>query len=166
MESRRHLADRPVVLTTSVKADWLRVFNEKISELVQIVAIVLTAFGVIICVAIVYNNARVALQERVVELASLRILGFTRAEVSWILIAELVVQLAIAIPLGLLLSQKIIALMLWARSNESFTIPPVISDATFASATLIVILAAAASAWFVKARIDRLDLIAALKTRD
>lgn len=162
----RRLAERPHVMTTSVKSAWLRIFDEKIGGLVVLAAVVLTAFGVIISVAIVYNSARIALQERAWELASLCILGFTRGEVSRILLAELGVQIATSIPLGLVLSQYIVTVILAARSNESFSIPPVISNATFASATLIVFGAGAASALLVWRRIDRLDLTTVLKTRE
>jgi len=76
------------------------------------------------------------------------------------------VQIATSIPLGLVLSQYIVTVILAARSNESFSIPPVISSATFASATLIVFGAGAASALLVLRRIDRLDLTTVLKTRE
>jgi len=162
----RSLAERPRVLATAVKSTWLRVFDEKIKDLVVLSAVVLTIFGAITAVGIVYNAARIAFQERAWELASLRVLGFTRAEVSWILLSELGVQIVVAIPLGLALAQWIVELILAARSNESFTIPAVISVATFAAATLVIVAAAAASALIVKRRIDELDLVGVLKARE
>ena len=85
----QQLAERPRVAATNVKAVWLRVFDEVIAGLVLTSAVTLTGFGVIIAVGVVYNSARVALQERGWEMASLRVLGFTRQEVSRILLAEL-----------------------------------------------------------------------------
>lgn len=162
----KQLAERPRVLATSIKNVWRQIFDEKIAAMVIIAAFVLTLFGVIIAIGVVYNTARVALQERAWELASLRVLGFTRAEVSRILLAELGIAMAIAIPLGLVMSQKIVTLLVGLRSNESFTIPPVISPATFATAALIVLAAGLGSALLVRRRIDRLDLVAVLKTRE
>lgn len=162
----RHLAERPRVLATSVKRVWLQLFNEKIAGIITIAAVVLTLFGVIIAVGMVYNSARITLQERAWELASLRILGFTRGEVSRILLAELMIAMAIAIPLGLVMAQGIVTVLMNLRSNESFTIPPVISPATFATAALVVVAAGAGSALLVRRRIDRLDLVAVLKTKD
>jgi putative ABC transport system permease protein len=162
----RQLAERPRVAATNVKAVWLRVFDEVIAGLVLTSAVTLTGFGVIIAVGVVYNSARVALQERGWEMASLRVLGFTRQEVSRILLAELALAVLVAVPLGLLLAQWIVALILGARDNESFDVPAVISSTTFAAAALVVLGAAFASAVVVRRRIDRLDLVAALKARD
>nr|WP_232474711.1 FtsX-like permease family protein [Roseomonas rubea] len=99
-------------------------------------------------------------------MASLRVLGFTRQEVSRILLAELALAVLVAVPLGLVLAQWIVGLILGARDNESFDVPAVISTTTFAAAALVVLGAALASAVVVRRRIDRLDLVAALKARD
>ncbi|MFC3003515.1 ABC transporter permease [Falsiroseomonas tokyonensis] len=160
------LAERPRVAATSVKAVWLRVFDEVIARMVLTSAVILTGFGIIIAVGVVYNSARVALQERGWEMASLRVLGFTRQEVARLLLGELAVAVLIAVPLGLALAQGFVALILGARNNESFDIPATISPATFATAALVVLGAAAASAIVVRRRIDRLDLVAALKARE
>jgi putative ABC transport system permease protein len=160
------LSERPRVVATSVKSIWLRIFDEKIAGMVIVSAVVLTGFGVIIAVGVVYNSARIALQERAWELASLRILGFTRAEVSRILFAELGLEIMIAIPVGLAMAQVIVELLLGLRDNESFRIPAVISSATFAYAALTVLVAGLLSFVLVRRRIDRLDLVAVLKTRD
>jgi putative ABC transport system permease protein len=162
----RRLSESPRVVSTSVKDVWLRVFDEKIAGMVMIAAVVLTIFGLIIAVGVVYNSARIAFQEHAWELASLRILGFTRAEVSRILLAELGIGMLVAIPLGLAMAQIIIELLLGMRDNETFRIPAVISGATFASAALIVLAAGLVSAFLVRRRIDHLDLVAVLKTRD
>ena len=162
----RRLSEFPRIVSTSVKAVWLRVFDEKIAGMVLISAVVLTAFGLIIAVGVVYNSARIALQERAWELASLRILGFSRAEVSRILLAELGIEMLVAIPLGLAMAQGIVGLLLGLRDTETFRIPAVISEATFATAALTVVAAGVVSALLVRRRIDRLDLVAVLKTRD
>jgi putative ABC transport system permease protein len=162
----QRLSEKPRVVTTSVKEAWLRVFDEKIAAMVLISAVILTIFGLIIAVGVVYNSARIAFQERAWELASLRILGFTRARVSRILFAELAIQIALAIPLGLLMAQEIIELLLSLRDNETFRIPAVISKATFTSAAVIVLFAGLVSAHLVRRRVDRLDLVTVLKTRD
>jgi putative ABC transport system permease protein len=72
----------------------------------------------------------------------------------------------VAVPLGLVLAQAIVEALMRARDNETFTIPAVISSATFATAALIIVGAGVASALLIRRRIDRLDLVAVLKTRD
>lgn len=160
------LAERPRVISTNVKAVWLRIFNEVVAGLVLTSAVTLTGFGIIIAVGVVYNSARVALQERGWEMASLRVLGFTRQEISRILLSELAFAVLVAVPLGIALAQWMVTLILAARDNESFEVPAAISAATFATAALIVIGAACASALIVHRRLDRLDLVAALKARE
>jgi putative ABC transport system permease protein len=126
----------------------------------------LTTFAIIIAVGVVYNSARIGLQERAWELASLRVLGFTRAEVARILFGEFMFAIGVGIVFGLFLSYGIVALIAHLHSNESFQIPAVIEPRTYAAAAVVVIAAAVASAWIVRRQIDRLDLVAVLKARD
>jgi len=156
----------PAIEGVTMKATAIASFLEKVAGVVLVSAGVLTGFAIIIAVGVVYNNARIALQERAWELASMRILGFTRAEVSAILFTEFAIEIAIGIPAGLWLSEVLVGIIAHASSNESFQIPAVIEPRTFAAAGLVVLAAALASAWTVRRRIDRLDLVAVLKTRE
>jgi putative ABC transport system permease protein len=156
----------PVIESVAMKAHTLTSFLDKIANLVLVSAGILTGFAVIIASGVVYNSARIGLQERAWELASLRVLGFTRAEVARILFGEFMIEIALAIPIGIGLSQGVVNLIAHFQSNESFQIPGVVGARTFAAACLVVIAAAAASAYVVRRRIDRLDLVAVLKTRD
>jgi putative ABC transport system permease protein len=162
----RRFKDLPVIESVAMKAYTMTSFLDKIADLVLVSAGILTAFAVIIAVGVVYNSARIGFQERAWELASLRVLGFTRAEVARILLAEFAIEILLAIPIGIALSQGIVNLLARFHSNESFQIPGVIGARTFAAACVIVIAAAAASAYAVRRRIDRIDLVAVLKTRD
>ncbi len=162
----RRFKELPVIEAVSMKAYTLSSFLDKIAGLVLVSAGILTAFAVIVAVGVVYNSARIALQERAWELASLRVLGFTRAEVAQILFGQFAIEIALAIPIGLLLSQGIVTLIARFHSSESFQIPGVVGARTYAAATAIVVVTALASAYIVRRRVDRLDLVAVLKTRD
>jgi len=85
------------------KASMLRNMEEISARNVRIMSTVLTLFACVIAVGVVYNNARIALAERAWELASLRVLGFTRGEVSALLLGELALGILLALPLGMLL---------------------------------------------------------------
>jgi putative ABC transport system permease protein len=115
---------------------------------------------------VVYNSARIALQERAWELASLRIIGLTQREVSAVIFSELAIELVIAVPAGLLIGWYLIELIASARASASFQIPAVIDPSSYAIASILVIGAAVVSFTMVRRRIDRLDLVAVLKTRD
>jgi putative ABC transport system permease protein len=162
----RRFKDLPVIEAVAMKANTLASFFDKIAGLVFVSAGVLTLFAIIIAVGVVYNSARIGLQERAWELASLRVLGFTRQEVARVQFVEYFIAIAVGLPIGALLSQGIVTLISEFFSNESFQIPPVIGARTHLAAVIVVIAATAASSFIVRRHIDRLDLVSVLKTRD
>lgn len=162
----RKLADMPAIASISSKQAWLALFRDRIVGLITVSAGVLTLFGMLIVVGVVYNVARVSFHERATELASLRILGFTRAEVANILLTELAIIVMVGTGIGIALSGWVVRVLLSARSTESFEIPPVIATSTYVIAVLAVIVTSALSAWLIRKRVDRLDLVAVLKARE
>lgn len=157
---------QPRIAGAFSKATMLRNMEEISARNVRIMSTILTAFAVVIAVGVVYNNARIALAERGWELASLRVLGFTRAEVSALLLGELALVIAIALPLGMLLGWGLTHLITQLLQSDQFFFPAVIRARTYAWATIAVLAAGLASALIVRRRIDRLDLVAVLKTRE
>ncbi len=148
------------------KATMLRNMQEISARNVRIMSTILTAFAAVIAVGVVYNNARIALAERGWELASLRVLGFTRAEVSALLLGELAIVIAIALPLGMALGFGLVHLISGLLASDQFYFPVVILPRTYAWAALCVLVAGVVSALIVRRRIDRLDMVAVLKTRE
>jgi putative ABC transport system permease protein len=125
------------------------------------------ALGACVILGVVYNNARIALASRSRELASLRVLGFSRAEISTILIAGLAVEVALAIPVGLLFGRAWAELFFTrAVDQETFRFQVFIEAKTYLLAALVALIAAAVSALWVRRSLDRLDLIGVLKTRE
>jgi putative ABC transport system permease protein len=115
---------------------------------------------------VVYNNARISLAERSRDLATLRVIGFTRAEISAILLGELAVLTLAAIPLGLALGYLFAAWAVLGLDTEVYRIPLIIHRATYGFAVAVVLIGAAISGLIVRERLDHLDLIAVLKTRE
>jgi putative ABC transport system permease protein len=156
----------PLVAGAWSKATMLRNMNDVSARNVRIMGAILTTFATVIAVGVVYNNARIALAERAWELASLRVLGLTRGEVSALLLGELGITIAIALPLGMLLGLGLTHLVVELLRSDLFHFPVAISASTYAWAALCVTLAGLGSALVVRRRIDRLDMVAALKTRE
>jgi energy-coupling factor transporter ATP-binding protein EcfA2 len=100
------------------------------------------------------------------ELASLRVLGFTRAEVSRILLDEIAVQLLAALPFGMWLGYHASRGLARLHETEMFRIPVIVEPATYAWSAIVVLIAGASSAMIVRRRIDRLDLVSVLKTQE
>jgi putative ABC transport system permease protein len=123
-------------------------------------------FSVIIAFGVVYNTARIALAERGRELATLRVLGFTRGEASAILFGEIAILAGPAIPIGCLLGYGLAGAVAASMTGSRMHIPVVVSPSTYAFAVVVFMAAAVASALVVRRRIDRLDLVEVLKARD
>jgi len=148
------------------KSVMLRNIEDITARNVLVFSAILTVFASIIAVGVVYNHARIALAERAWELASLRVLGFTRTEVSAILLGELGLEILLAIPLGLLGGHALAAGIVQLIKTDEFFFPLVIEPATYAYAAVTVAAAGLASALIVRRRIDALDLVGVLKTRE
>jgi putative ABC transport system permease protein len=146
--------------------DMRRSFEDTIQKNVTITATVYIVIALLITIGVTYNGARIQLSERARELASLRILGFTRAEVSYILVGESLVLAILAQPVGWLAGMGIAYAMTQGVSSDLYAIPYVIKTSTFSYASLVVLITALAAALVVRRRIDRLDLVAVMKTRE
>jgi putative ABC transport system permease protein len=161
------LKELPVVAGVGRTDLFKQQFEKQVAEILVVFTVVLAAFAAAIAVGIVYNNARVALAMRARELASLRVLGFTRREISVILLSEIAVSLLLALPMGLVLGKVFaVAVAAAAEDSELYRLPPIIEPSTYAFAALVVLVAGIVSALLVRRRLDRLDLIGVLKTRE
>jgi putative ABC transport system permease protein len=160
------LKEVPAAGVVIVVRTLLDTFRETTARNVLFFTGILTAFAATIAVGVVYNNARIQLAERAWELASLRVLGFTRREVSVLLLGELGLEILVAIPLGCVAGFGLAALILSLMKHEVLEIPLVIFPMTYLYAAGIVAAAGAVSALIVRNRIDHLDLVGVLKTRE
>ena len=156
----------PNLTGTIMMTQTRRSFQDTIRQNVTIMTTVYITIAVLISVGVGYNSARIQLSERARELASLRILGFSRAEVSYILVGELMLLALLAQPLGWLLGRVLTGLMVRSFSSDLYALPLVLEPATFSLASLVVLGTALASVLLVRRRLDRLDLVAVMKTRE
>ena len=156
----------PAVAGATTRLAALQGFEETLARSLDVFTTVLVTFAAVIAAAMVYNAARIALSERGRELASLRVLGFTRGEVSVLLLGEQAILTALAIPLGFAIGYRLCAALASAYQWEFFRLPLVVSTRTYGFAVAVVLASALGSALAVRRRIDRLDLVAVLKTRE
>ncbi|MGD9952986.1 MAG: ABC transporter permease [Burkholderiales bacterium] len=163
LERLKQIPAAAVVIVTRTLVDT---FRETSARNVLFFTAVLSLFAATIAVGVVYNNARIQLAERAWELASLRVLGFTRAEVSVLLLGELGLEIALAIPLGFVAGFWLAALLLALMPHDVIDFPLVIYPSTYLLAGAVVAAAGVLSALIVRNRIDNLDLVGVLKTRE
>jgi putative ABC transport system permease protein len=158
------LKELPAVAGSARRGAALKSFNDTIGRSIGVVTTILVLAASAIAVAVIYNSARIALSERARELASLRVLGFTRDETARMLLGEQMVLAAIGTPIGLMLGYGFSWALAMNYQWEMFRIPLVVSSRTYAFAVIVVTLAALATAAVVRRRVHRLDLVSALKT--
>jgi putative ABC transport system permease protein len=156
----------PRVAGVVIKKAALASFNDTIAENLMIIKVFNVVFASIIAFGVVYNSVRISLAERARELATLRVIGFTRAEVSRILLGELAMLTVAAIPGGLVLGYCFSALSTRFYDTEMFRIPLWIEPTTYGFAAVVVLSAAVISGLIVRRQIDRLDLVSVLKTKE
>jgi putative ABC transport system permease protein len=156
----------PKVSTVNIKETFIRTFNETTAKYIVVFIGILTGFAAIIAIGIVYNNARIALSERIWELASLRVLGFTRREVSTLLLGELALELLFGIPIGFAIGYLFASASISLTDTELFRLPLIIEAKTYAYAAIAVLASGVISAMIVRHRINHLDLVGVLKTRE
>lgn len=157
----------PGVAAVTVKSAALKSFRDTLAESILIMVTLNVGFAAVIAFGVVYNTARVSLSERGRELASLRVLGLTRAEISFILLGELAIVTLLAIPLGCLIGYGLASgLIRFLADFELIRFPLIISSRTYAWGALVVLISAAFSGLLVRRRLDHLDLVEVLKTRE
>ncbi len=156
----------PAVAGVALRDVMLRNFRDTMAENMNLTIFLNVIFAGIIAFGVVYNSARVSLSERARELASLRVLGFTRAEISLILLGELAILTAVALPVGALIGDLLGQLIMLGFNNELYRLVFVLTPPTVAWAFLTVIAAAFISGLLVRRQLDRLDLVGVLKERE
>lgn len=162
----RELKDMPRVAGTVVRENAIKSLNETMAEQLLTFALINTMLASTIAFGVVYNSARISLSERGRELASLRVLGFTRGEVSYILLGELAIFTLAALPVGFAVGTGLCAYFIQSLTTDLFRVPLVIQNSTYSFAALVVVVCSIVSGLVVRRRIDRLDLVGVLKTRE
>jgi len=160
------LQDMPTVAGVSRKALARDALVTLMNQGAGMIRYVMGIIAFVITFGIVYNAARIALAERARDLASLRVIGFTKGEAAYVLLGELAVVTLVALPIGALLGYYMSFGIAAGFSTDLYQIPTIFDPASFGHAMLVVIGAALVSGWLVKRDLDRADLVETLKTRE
>ena len=160
------LKDMPTIAGVSLKSQAEVAFQTLMDTGAGAIRYVMGALAFVITFGIVYNAARIAYAERSRDLASLRVIGFTKGEAAFVLLGELAIVTLLALPIGSLLGYYLSFGIAAGFSSELYQIPAIFDPASYGFAATVVIAAAIASGWLVKRDIDRAELVSALKTRE
>jgi putative ABC transport system permease protein len=162
----REIKDTPRAAFLMVKRDQLASFRKTTGNNIGIIRKLYFVLAVIVAFGVVYNSARIALSERSRELATLRVVGFSLAEVRGVLVGELAMLVLLALPAGLLFGRGLALFIMSSFSTETVRLPILINPATYSVAVLVVLVASAASFTLVSRMLGNLDLVGVLKARD
>jgi len=162
----RELKQTPQTASLTIKQAAIEKFYDTLAETLLIFISFFVSFAGVLAFGVTYNSTRIALSERGRELATLRVLGFSRAEISYILLGETAMLTLVALPMGCLIGYALASSITKLFVTELYRVPMVIELSTFGWAVVTGMTAAAITAIVVRRRLDRLDLIAVLKTRE
>jgi putative ABC transport system permease protein len=160
------IKNTPKVGAVLLKQTALDSFNKQIIEHLMVFITMFTGLAIVLVFGVTYNSTRIALSERGRELATLRVLGFSRSEISYVLLGEVCFLILFGLPLGCVFGYLLVWSMAQSFDTEMFRIPLVINASTYGYAISWVLFAAVLSAALVRRRVDKLDLIRVLKTRE
>mgnify|MGYP003640254932 FL=1 len=160
------LREMPSVVAVNVKEATVHNFRETIAESMNLMQPFLIGFASVIAFGVVYNSARISLSERSRDLATLRVLGFTKREVAVIQLGELSIITMLAVPVGLLLGYATAWYVSVATASELVRIPFIIEPGTFVTSACVVIIASLVSGLIVLRKLGDLDLVSVLKSRE
>lgn len=156
----------PKTAGVTVKTAIRESFRKTTAQSIGLIQVIYMTFATVVAFGIIYNSARISLSERARELATLRVLGFTRGEVGAVLVNELVLLTLLALPMGLGLGSLMARGIITSVNTETVRLPLILTPANYAFAVLVVSVASALSAWFATRKLSELDLVSALKTKD
>jgi putative ABC transport system permease protein len=162
-EFLRALKGIPSIAWVAIKDSLRENFRTSTAASIGLIQKIYLVFAIVVAFGVVYNNARISLAERARELATLRVIGFSRREVGAVLVTELVVLGLIAVPLGLLLGTGFAKAIIRSVNTETVRLPLVLTASNYAFAILVVAIASALSALLVLRMLHQLDLVSALK---
>jgi len=162
----RVLRRLPRVAALDDRDDTVRRFNDQLTRSLRTTMTFYVGFAAVVAFGVAYNAARVSLSERARDLATMRVMGFSRGESVYVLVGELGLLVLAAIPLGCLLGYGIAWFFTTALSTDLYRFPLVVTPRTYGFAALVTVVVTAASALFVGRQVGRLDLLAVLKTRE
>jgi len=157
------LKEIPRINWVAIKESLRENFRQTTAASIGLIQKIYMVFAIVVAFGVVYNNARISLAERARELATLRVIGFSRREVGAVLVTELVILALIAVPFGLLLGTGFAKAILRAVNTETVRLPLILTTNNYAFAVLVVTVASTLSALFVLRKLNQLNLVGALK---
>lgn len=160
------LKDVPAVAAADIKMESYENLVNTLAKNMAVINTMLIFFSGVISFAIIYNVTTVALAERQRELASLRVLGFTRNEVGRIMYNENFMLGFFGILLGVPFGIGLSLILVQFYDNDLYRFPFHIDRETFVVAIVATLVFIGLANLAVRRKIHTLDLVEVLKARE
>ncbi len=161
-----HLKALPTVSSVMLRQTAYEKFYETLAQNILFFTTIFTSLAAVLAFGVAYNSTRIALSERGRELATLRVLGFTRGEISYILLGEVSLVAFLSLPAGCVLGWLLSWFIAATFDTELYRVPLAIEASTYGVSMGVALVSVIISAALVRRRVDKLDLIRVLKTRE
>lgn len=164
----RQVKRTPIIAGIDARNTTLQTMKALLDDNIGVQIAISLAFSLVLAFGVLFNAVRITLAERARELASLRVLGFRRGEVAAILLGELAILIAIATPIGLVVGRGLAAVLVASPGfdNDQFRLPLIVGPRSYGLAIVAVLIAGAVSAWSAWRKLDAIDIVEVLKSRD
>ncbi len=160
------LNNMPRIVGVVQQTSAIEGFYETMQDTILFFSFISSLLAASIAFGVIYNSLRISFSERSRELASLRVLGFHKGEIAYILLGEQALLTFIAIPLGFVFGYLLSAYMASQFSSDLYRIPLVLEHDVYALAALVVIISSLLSAILLWRNLDKLDMVAVLKAKE
>jgi putative ABC transport system permease protein len=162
----RRIKETPVLAGASFVSLAERASRRNFDEHIGLMLLFYSAFAAVMAGGVAFSAARVTLAEQERDLATLRVLGFTRGEVSYVLVGELAALALMAVPAGCLIGTGLGMWLMRLFETDMYAFPYVFNPGGYAFAIVFTLGCVLIASLVVRRDIDRLDMVGVLKARD
>ena len=160
------IKEMPAIAGASFLALAERQMRRSFDEGVGVMNFIYSAFAAVMAGGVAFSAARITFAEQERDLATLRVLGFTRLEVSYVLVGELMALAFLSLPVGLLGGTMLAMWLMAMFETDMYAFPFVFSPSGYAFAIWFTLACVLIAALVVRGGVDRLNLVGVLKARD
>jgi putative ABC transport system permease protein len=165
-ELNERVKELPMIAGVSFLDNASASMRKMLNEGTGFFAYMFVIFSSLMAGGVAYSAARVTFAEQERDLATLRVLGFSRREVSYVLLAEIGLLLLIALPTGAILGELLSRWLMSQFQTDLFTFPYITESSAYGRSALFVAASVMGAALAVRRSVDRLDLVGVLKSRE
>lgn len=136
------------------------------SGMLDPIVLIFILLSAVLSFVVLYNLNNINVSERIRELSTIKVLGFFDREVTMYISRESIVLTVIGIVFGYLLGNLLTAYILYQAETEAVVFPLTISIVGYLTATLLMLAFTGVVTWLMHRRLQRVDMVEALKSNE